>query len=85
MAEGIESTTAKPKRNTGDWRGLPNVLGVLAALGIVAVPIGAAAMYGDSDVPGAVIAAAIFNGWLSCVGLYVAAAIVAALRGPLNR
>jgi hypothetical protein len=85
MATAEKDAVSKAKRNTGDWRGLPNVLGGIAILGIIGVPIGAALVYDSSGVPGGVVATAIFSGWFSCLGMYAVAAIIAALRGILNK
>ena len=85
MAETIQpAAPATPKRNTGDWRGLPSFLGVLAILGIIAVPIGVLAVAGQTGMGAGPGVTAIFSGWFSCLGLWVVAAILAALRGILS-
>ena len=88
MAETTESTT-KP-RNTGDWRGLPTVLVWIAVIGFAGGVFSVIAAFADASnffteraVGADWLIAGYFGG--AALSTYCVAAIVAALRGPLNR
>lgn len=76
------------KRNTGDWRGLPYLLGCLSGLSLLGAVIGLWAAFADST---KFRGGAVANDWLivvafigSAIGIYCLAAIIAALRGFLR-
>lgn len=90
----VEVTTQggaeKPRRKTGDWRGLPTVLTYIAVIGSAVGIFSVIAAFADSSsfrTAGAVGADWIIAGYVFAAALstYAVAAIIAALRGILNR
>lgn len=91
MAETIQpAAPAKPKRNTGDWRGWPQFMIFVTAVLIVAGVIGGLVIgSGNSGNPYVDTTAL---GWaffarceVAAFALYSLTAIIAALRGILNQ
>lgn len=83
MAETIQpAAPAKPKRDTGDWRGWPQFMIVVCAIMNVGGVLGGFALGSENGV----------SGWAFFIGiecsafaLYSLTAIIAALRGILNQ
>jgi len=83
MSTAIESSNTRKARNTGDWRGLPTVLGCIAMtlpfLGFMT------ALLNGGRINDAALWV-IFGSSVLCGALtYVLAAIIAALRGIVNK